>query len=382
MYKWNMDTIGTKLIEYETRLNHETNPDMQIKLNRAIASLETLIDYYEELNNPSCIDPGSQPQHLSTREVARSDQKIFKKYGIYYPYFEQMLDNIEKLVIHPKQNLPRIQTDLNQIVTVTSDFYNQFPGEISETFNKIKPTLPTHLQFRRLVGTNVSFAQTISIYGSKTSYYDIGIVNSAQDYITVFHELGHGIANYLNPNFIYYYGKYCFVETDTLFWELLGYDYLTKNLSLANDAYLISLLYLKEYTYDAEIICTKKDLHDHFPISAFRNKKELIAYLKSYLEFDNQYLEDVLYDEIKEIYHYGISYLTAIELYLIYLADPKIAIDLLLRIIKAKNLSSEDYLKFVKSLGIIPGEHIKEYVDLLISRGSELGYGKRLYYQS
>ena len=81
------------------------------------------------------------------------------------------------------------------------------------------------------------------------------------------------------------------------------------------------------------------------------------------------------------MYHYGISYLTAIELYMIYLSDPQIALDLLLKIIKVKDLTSDGYLNYIKSLGIIPGSHIKEYVDLLINRGKELGYGKRLYYQ-
>ena len=380
MYKWNIETIGTQLNEFEKRLNHETDPEMQIKLNRTIASLETLIDYYEDTNNPNYIELPIY-HHPRIKKIASSDQHIFKSYQSYYHYFKQMLSELDSLVIIPKSKLPHIKTNLNYLMTVSEDFYRQFKGEISDTYSQIKPTLPTHLQFRKLVGTDVSFAQTLSVYDSRYSYYDIGIVNSSQDYITLFHELGHGIANYLNPDLLYDYNKYCFVETDTLFWELVGYDYLSNHLSLKDDAYLISLLYLKEYSYDADIICTKKDLLSHFKLPEFNHKKEIITYLRHTYGCDDQYIEDVLYSEIKEMYHYGISYLTAIELYMIYLSDPQIALDLLLKIIKVKDLTSDGYLNYIKSLGIIPGSHIKEYVDLLINRGKELGYGKRLYYQ-
>ncbi len=378
MYRWDIERISQELINCEKELNKETNPKIILELSKKLNSLEQIIDYYISVNNHT---KNIQTKKPSTKEVATNDLAIFQKYKTYYPYFEQMLSNLDSLVIKPKQKIPRIKINQNQIITISSEFYNQFKVEISDTFHKIKQTLPTHLQFRRLVGTGISCAETLSVYGQKESYYDIGLVRNVQDYITTIHEFGHGIANYLNPSFIFDYEKYCFVETDTLFWELISYDYLAEKLSLPNDTYLISLLYLKEYSYDADIICTKKELHSNFSLSDFKYKKIIIDYLKSHTNYDNQYIDDVLYNEISETFHYGISYLTAIELYLIYKVDPKLAIELLLKIIKAHDLSNEGYLKYVKSLGIIPGQHIKEYVDILIQRGKELGYGKRLYYQ-
>lgn len=380
MYRWDIERINTQLLECEKKIREEKNNEVLIELGRIIGSLEQIIDYYENIHNPQ-IKTISRHKKPSIKRTAFSDLSILKKYQSYYPYFEQMLASLDSLVIIPKQEIPYIKTTPNHIITVTNDFYNQFKGEITDTFSKIYSTLPTHLEFRRLVGTDVSFAQTLSIYKTGESFYDIGLVNNAQDYITVFHELGHGIANYLNPNSMYDYNKYCFIETDTLFWELVGYDYLSKNLSLPVDSYLISLLYLKEYSYDADIICTKKELYSQLPISKLSNQRFAIHYLRSNYKCDNEYINDVLFSELKESYHYGISYLTAIELYLIYRTDPKIALDLLNKIIKAHDLSNEGYLKYVKSLGIIPGQHIKEYVDILIQRGKELGYGKRLYYQ-
>lgn len=378
MYKWNIANLYSQLVKCERRVNEAHDPNELIALGRRIASIEQIIDYYENVIDQQ--SPSYSPK-ANLKRTASHDRSLLKKYKAYYPYFEQMLSDLNSLCIDPILTLPSISISRNKLLTVSSDFYNQFKGEISETFAQIKKSLPTHLQFRRLIGTNISYAQTLTVYGSKYSYYDIGLVNSAQDYITLFHELGHGIANYINPYQIYDYNKYCFIETDTLFWELIGYDYLTTQLSLPKDAFLIGLLYLKEYSYDADIICTKQDLHSQFSLSEFKDKKALIDYLNKTANYDKQYLHDVFYDEIKESFHYGISYLTAIELYMIYLADPNIALELLLKIIKAKDLSNEGYLEYIKSLGIIPGKHIKEYVDMLINRGKELGYGKRLYYQ-
>ncbi len=230
MYEWNIKRINRRLIECERRINHETDAETLITLNRIKSSLEYLIDYYDDTNTPQLIPYHHRP---NPKVIASSDQYIFKKFKPYYPYFDQMLTSLDSLVINPIQDLPQINTDTNHLLTVTSDFYSTFKGEISETFTKIQTSLPTHLQFRRLTGTNVSYAQTLNIYGSRYSYYDIGIINNAQDYITLFHEIGHGIANYLNPELLYDYDKYCFIETDTLFWELVGYDYLTDHLSLA-----------------------------------------------------------------------------------------------------------------------------------------------------
>lgn len=381
MYNWDIEQLKEKLKVYKQRANVETDIQTLIELHKTISSLEQVINYYEATHNPTPLQ-GLSFKKPNLRQIASNDREILTKFKSYYPYINQMLTSLDSLVVIPNPNLPRIKRSKNHIITVSAQFFSQFGSEIQNAFSTIQKTLPTHLEFRKLTGAELSFANTLSIYNSVESYYDIGLANNVQDYMTVIHELGHGIAQCLNPNFNFDNEKYCFKETDTLFWELVAYDFLSELLNLPKDFYLISLTYLKEYSYGADLICTKGELHEAFPsLQSFAQKRQIITYLKKKYRCNNTYLNDILYSEASDMFNYEISYLTATELYLIYKENPQYAIDLLIKIIKAKNLSSQEYLEFVKNLGITPGEHIKEYVDTLIDKGKELDHGKRLYYQ-
>ena len=80
--------------------------------------------------------------------------------------------------------------------------------------------------------------------------------------------------------------------------------------------------------------------------------------------------------------HYVISYLTAIELYLIYQGCPEVAIDLLYKIITAEKNSSKEYLDYIIELGLEPGKNFDTYLSLLFERAKDVGDEKSLRYKN
>lgn len=80
--------------------------------------------------------------------------------------------------------------------------------------------------------------------------------------------------------------------------------------------------------------------------------------------------------------HYIISYLTAIELYLVYQDSHDKALDLLLQIIKKEEKSNKEYLEFIKSLELEPGSHFDNYIEILMNKAKELKDEKSLRYKN
>ena len=383
MYRWDIEYLNKLLLEYEQKACEADSKKQMLEFDKTVASIEEILEYhamyFEDIEN-LCEGENTEDK-VPLKKIVASDKELFKNYKPYLIFLRNFVNSLEGLVVDNNPRFTRIKVASNQIVNIGKDFYEQHKGEIRDAFEEIYRTLPSHLEFRKVNNTGTLFAQTFNVYGTNESFFDIGLVRNAQDYITLIHEFGHGIANLLSPGFLWDRNKYCFVETDTLFWELVGEDYISSSLGLKDSAHHIALANLREYLYDADLMCSKQDIYSKFNSNDLSNKKLLRRYLKNEMGYDNLAVNHTLYSMARDEIHYIISYLTATELYLIYQVDKKTALDLLVKIIKVKGLSSKGYLEYIKSLGIVPGEHIKEYVQQLINRGRDLGYGKELYYR-
>ena len=85
---------------------------------------------------------------------------------------------------------------------------------------------------------------------------------------------------------------------------------------------------------------------------------------------------------MSDYYHYVISYLTAIELYLIYQYNPDKALNDLFSIINIKKDNNKEYLDYVISLGLEPGRNFEVYLQLLLDRAKEVNDEKSLRYKN
>ena len=65
---------------------------------------------------------------------------------------------------------------------------------------------------------------------------------------------------------------------------------------------------------------------------------------KSYNDINVEYVKSEL---ASEFYAHTVSFAIAVELYLLYIEDKKLALNKLLKIIKAHSLSSEEYLDLI-----------------------------------
>lgn len=382
MYKWDVYEINQILRTYQKKVKETNDPVLKKQYNETYANIldlwEFYTDYIGEDKVHTCYDYSSPVPIYS---IILDDLQILKDYGIYAPIVRNFVAQFEGMFIPSSPNLPRIKTSSNGIVTMTSSFYQQFKGVFSSTYEQLASHFRTRLYFKKLSHSYDVGGNTHQICHTDIIFTDVGKANSFQDYISHIHESSHGITCLLNPDIMWDFGKYAFIEVDSLFFELLGIDYVRQQLGKEEDALHLKQAIFKDYLYSAMLVCSKMDLYNTLSKSELKNNRHVRQFYKREIGYDKTGINDVCHTYIHELLHYIVSYLTAIELYFLYKNDRDFALRLLHQIIMIKGLSPKASLERIQSLGIHPGEHIQEYYQEIFKQKGKSENGKKLQHR-
>lgn len=380
MQRWNIEYLKQLQEQYKILIDVTEDPMQSLQYENTLNSILCVIDRYHEMVHKGRLS-STNYDVASFSDIIQSDSSHIRRYGYSCPYIRALNDYNDKFIVNP-QNLSKIDTTISKVLRVSHGFYNQFDGVFSDSYLALTRNFRNTLHFQKIANGGKEFGQTHSIYKTDITFFEIGYNNTVQDYISAIHEFGHGISCSLNPNAMWDIEKYCLIEVDSLFFELLGIDYIGENLDFQQDSFNINMEILKDYLYSAQLICTKLDMYDELTYKELSNKRIVRKYLSSSAGYDKQGVTDVLTTYIRDLMHYIISYLTAIELYLIYQICPDRALDLLLKIITQEERSNKEYLDFIKNLGLEPGSHFDNYIEILMNKAKELKDEKSLRYKN
>lgn len=381
MNRWNIQYLKQLYDKYYYLSVNESDQYKALEYENTANSILDIIERYDELSSKTRL-------HLPTisitsfKDVIDSDLQVVKKYGYYCPYIREINDYNELLTIHPEQKLQRINFNSSKIISVSNSFFKQFKGIFYDTYSEMKNNFDKTIHFHKLNNRITNSGQTYSVYNTPISFFEMGVNSTVQDYVSSIHEFGHGISCSINPQAMWDYEKYCFIEVDSLFFEILGTDYVGKKIHSEKDCFNINIQVLKDYLYSAQLICTKLDMYNSLSKKDLSSKKNIIEYLKNDANYNKLGIKDTLNTYIREYFHYIISYLTAIELYFIYQEEPDVALDILFQIIINKKNTNIEYLEFVKSLGLEPGKNFDKYIKKLYDKAKEFSDEKSIQYKN
>lgn len=381
MQKWNIEYLIQLYNHYLKLSATETDISKSIEYEDTANSIFEIIDRYDQLKKKKIVSI-QQLEIANFKEVISSDFDVVHRYGYYCPYIRLLDEYYEKLSVTPKKTLPQIDVSESKIVTVSCDFFAQLKGVFADTHSEISKEFKDTLHFHKLTKRNKETGQTYSVYNTGLTFIELGIDGTIQDYTSTIHEMGHGVSCFLNSQAMWDFEKYCFIEVDALFFELLGIDYVGKKLNLERDSFDINMQILYDYLYSSHLLATKLDMYSELTRKELANVFVVNEYLKEQKNFNVRGRSDVLKTYIREYMHYVVSYLTAVELYLIYQDNHEEALDLLFKIILQKESSSVEYLEFVRSLGIEPGKNFGRYIEILMNKAKELDDAKSLRYKN
>ena len=381
MQRWNIEYLKKLHAKYERLSVHTDDPTLSLEYESTANSILDIIDRYDAMVHKKVSLTGGL-EVSSHKSIVSSDFSIISDYGYYCPYVRMLSEYDDYLDIKPNTDLPIIDSGVNRIVRLSSDFYKRFNGVFSDTYKNMSKSFRDTLHMRKITGSTITAGQTYSVYNTPITFFELGYNNTIQDYVSAIHEFGHGISCNINPSAMWDFGKYCFIEVDALFFELLGTDYIGEKLDRKKDAFDINMHVLKDYIYSAMLISTKLDMYSECDRFDLNNKRFVKQYLSKEVGLNNLGVRDVMNTWIRDYMHYIISYLTAIELYLIYQSNPDKALDLLFNIITVKKDSNKEYLDYVISLELEPGKNFDTYLQILFERAKDVKDEKSLRYKN
>jgi len=212
-------------------------------------------------------------------------------------------------------------------------------------------------------------------------FMNVSSQNNLQTLMTSIHEFAHAIAFLINKEHSWDANKYNFCEIESLFMELLAYDFISEKLDMKLDAYKMKVREYNDNLFYNRIVCGKLDIYSQLKEKELNSKRAIRKYILSNTNLLKQDINEICYSLIENKAYYVISYLTAIELYLKNKIDHNTSIEMLKDIIKLKNMNADDYLKVLTNIGINPGNSIEVYRESLIEEGGSLHESKKIFHR-
>ena len=381
MRRWNIEFLKQLYSKYQKLAETTEDPTLSLEYEDIANSALDVIDRYYVLVHKKSVLSGAN-EFVTHKSIISGDFSVLRDYGYYCPYIREFAEYNSILEINPNPDATLIEFDSDRLISLCSRFYHQLGGTFADEFGKISQSFDDTIHIRKLTNSVVASGQTYSIYKTNISFFELAYNKTIQDYVSAIHEFGHGIVNSINPEAIWDFGTYCFSEVASLFFELVGTDYIGTELGIKKDAFDINMHVLKDYIYSAKIMSLKFDMYTMCDRAKLNNKKYVKDYLKHAVGIDNTTRSDVLNFQLRECMHYVISYLIAIELYLIYQQSPEVAFDLLHKIIVAEKNSSKEYLDYVVGLGLEPGKNFEKYLATLFDKAKDFKDEKSLRYKN
>ena len=376
---WSTKDIKKRISELEQRKKKIKNPEKRFQIDLTIRSLYEIIEYMEN----EVVD-----SKYSVKRIVNDDRRYI---NAHLPYTHIIADfatgyQDKETVIEFKPDYVQLaDMSKDKVCTVTKDFYDtikdkRFTSPFLELFAKRGHYL--NYAKRPKVTSHGNEAVTLPVYNTRDVYIHMYKSGEIHDFLASIHEYGHAISVLINQDFRFEYGKSLFIETDGIFFEMIGNDHLEDNNVDKIEVLTADIDRFYDFVYYAVVVQTKLNLHNDFNNLRKATEDEMLDYIhnKARLQ-DEDSIDDVLHTPISEILHYVTSYLMAIELYMLYKRDANKALAALYDLITFDSDSNQETLDMLKNkYGIVFGEHVHDYYLSLVKRVNEVQDGKGIQY--
>ena len=147
------------------------------------------------------------------------------------------------------------------------------------------------------------------------------------------------------------------------------------------DALVVDIDRFFDYALNAVLIQAKLNLYSLMDHNHNLTKKDIISYLKNEERLEKDSINEVLHRPMYKMFNYAMSYLVAIELFLLYRIDSKMALDALYEFINLRGKSSIEHLEMLENkYGIVPGKNTHVYYQELKDRVEGMKNDKKVQY--
>ncbi|MGN1378840.1 MAG: hypothetical protein ACI4XR_00340 [Bacilli bacterium] len=247
------------------------------------------------------------------------------------------------------------KVNTKDLFELTFDFYKKQDKRIFEIFEKFFNDRQNNVFFTSTPINNDFDGATFQFSGIDKVFIHINSHEDIRDVPLLIHEYGHAIAFYLNGfDNIKYNSFEPFSEIESIFFEILSFDYLDSIHLDDIDSYNKRKSYLVNLFCNAAIIENKFLIYNF--IHTILNDKINYRAIKKEYYINKSDLKNIYSSSIETKLKYVISSLYAMELYDIYLKNPDKAFNLYKKIITLNYPTYEEYINELSNLYLFPNE--------------------------
>ena len=365
---WNKDYLLKKRSQFKKALKNCYDIEKANKLNEALYSVEYIMDLIYGDSKDTIV-------RETFKEKIDNEKYYRQHYEILFPYISKFSDNFTNDELFSYHNLRQRSSDREKILGMTCEFYNTLDKRFSKPFNRIFEKRDQWVKYVDSIAGNYP-CYTLPIYHSNVILMLLTRTNSIEDFRSAVHEYGHAIDVSYNQSNIENLERLPFSELVSKFMELIDSIYMEdKGYSPAE------LLFsnINDFTQNLEsaiVINEKNNIIDMVDRNKIYSAKQAVKYLKNDVQMKDFGIDQVLNETMGAHLPYVVSYLLAIELYLIYLEDKNEALNTVYSFIRLKDYSVSDYLDFFKKSGVEMGKNTDAYVKLIKNKKDAINNGR------
>ena len=360
---WNKEFLLKKRSQYKKLLKRCNNPEDELRITNTLYSIEYVLDFMYATQEEESV--------VSFKDMCREESDFLSYYRDLVPYVSSFAKKYSNDEFFEFRELKEFKTDTDDVLKMTSEFYNTLDKRFSKPFNRV---FDKNKQWVKYVNGNGD-CYTFPIYYTNVILMLLSRYNTIEDYKTALHEYGHCIDITYNQEQIEAINRIPFAEVVSIFMELINTPFLEEHFFSPKELLSYDINSFTKYLEVAIVANEKHNIANTFNSSKIFSNKQAIKYLKDKVHMEDFGIEQVLYDPISELFPYVISYQIAIELYLIYLQDKKEALNIVYTFMSLKGCTVKDYIDFFNKSGVEIGKNTDQYVKILKNRNDSISYG-------
>ncbi len=339
---WTISTLKEKLIFYKRLLAKTKDPQEQRKLVETIHSYERFI---REFTTPC--------KAISYQQICKNDQKEKNDLNEILPILLKASNTITSSNVRFPNTLFSINTSKETILKETKSFYSIIGGIYKDKYDEYYDTNAIYINFISNYD-NFLCGRTLRPNGIAECFINISLLNNPYDIATSIHEHAHAISSSICEDHIEHP---ILGEVESIFFELVFLDMLTKY-----DYSPDQINNLKNVTIGAHTrtLCSV-EAKNITTLSGIKDPNKAKKVIQELYPFDDEETSSIISSPLSEFTRYGLSYLIATELFLIYKRSEAKALSILEEIIRIDSEEEGIILKVLQELSINPGNNFQRF---------------------
>lgn len=333
------------------------------KLNETIEYLENLINSQDN----------EIPEFEFLEEFLNKEALVAAEYKQYFEILKNFLNTPDINCKLKELSMPYLSDE--ELLMLIHDLFKNYMND--HFYNIFLEDFKLRSELVHILSNNCKLAhpETIHLEFQNENHIILPKNNNIYDVANLAHEYGHVIQFKMNIHKNIFNSLSIFSEIISIFFELLMEDYLCELKEFKQIASIDRKInYICKYD---NIYCTY-ELFKLYCYWGYINKKNNLNKAKILFERKfNKIAKLILIDDINnlifeennlESLEYALSYILAIELFMLYKKDPELGLYKLEKLINLSlNQKRDKYYQEILNLGIIPNDNIEQYREYIIN---------------